>query len=142
VTTILASMKHRVMVADSHVSGGTSFKTTKIHRVGDKLVGFSGTLSHCLKFLEWLKHGTPLNLVYDKEEHTFCALVMDGGFLYYYDNELIATAVDDQIYAIGSGAEYALGAIDAGATPKRAVEIACKRDDGSKGPVVLMKHKL
>ena len=143
-TTILASMKHRVMVADSHVSsGGSGFKTQKIFRVNDKLVGFSGVLSHALKFIEWMKHGTPLNLAQSAKDGdtSFEALVMDGGFLYYYDQELVPATIDDPIYAIGSGSDYALGAIDAGATPKRAVEIACARDDSSGGPIVVVKHR-
>lgn len=140
-TTILASMKHRVMVADSLISGGgPGFRSQKIFSVNGKLVGFSGHVTHALKFIEWLKHGTPMNLAYDKEDNTFDVLVMDGGFLYYYDKELTPITVNDPIYAIGSGAAYAIGAIDAGASPKRAVEIAVSRDDQSEGPIVVMKH--
>jgi ATP-dependent protease HslVU (ClpYQ) peptidase subunit len=142
-TTIVASMRHRVMVADSLVSGGgPSFISSKIFSVNGKLVGFSGHVTHALKFIEWLKHGTPMNLAYDRDENTFDALVMDGGFLFYYDNELVPIQVNDDIYAIGSGAAYAIGAIDAGASPKRAVEIAIERDEQSKGPVILVRHRL
>jgi ATP-dependent protease HslVU (ClpYQ) peptidase subunit len=69
-----------------------------------------------------------MNLVYDKDQSTFDALVMDGDSLYCYDNELVPMKVDEAVYAIGSGAAYALGAFDAGATPRKAVEIAgCAR---------------
>jgi hypothetical protein len=41
--------------------------------------------------------------------------------------------------AIGSGNEYALAALDAGMTPRRAVAAACKRDTQSGGKVVTYK---
>lgn len=140
-TTILASLKHRVMVADSYVTGGVGARSRKIFEVDGKLVGVAGHMMHALKFVEWLRHGTPINPVYDKEDATFDAIVMEAGFLTYYDNELTPLVLQDQIYAIGSGADFALGAIDAGATPKRAVEIAAERDDSSKPPVIVVKLK-
>ena len=42
-------------------------------------------------------------------------------------------------YAIGSGTKLALGAMDAGRSAKRAVEIACGRDPYTAGPVVTMR---
>jgi ATP-dependent protease HslVU (ClpYQ) peptidase subunit len=142
-TTILASMKHRVMVADSNVSGGgPAFKGRKIFEVDGKLVGIAGHLMHALKFVRWLKHGTDMSLHYDEKACTFDALVMDGDTIYYYDNELIPVIVEDEITAIGSGSAFAIGAIDAGASPRQAVEIACERDEGSKGPVIVMRHKI
>jgi ATP-dependent protease HslVU (ClpYQ) peptidase subunit len=142
VTTILASMKHRVMVADSRCSGGGShFRTQKIFRVGDKLIGCCGTTMHAKKFIEWMMHGTPVSFVYDKEDQTFQALVMDGGFLLYYDNELVPITVDEPFFAIGSGSAYAIGAMDAGASPQRAVELAILRDECSGPPIVSIKHK-
>ena len=142
-TTILASMKHRVMVADSRISGGGGhFRTQKIHQIDGKLVGCCGTSTHARKFIEWMTHGTAFNLAYDKEEHTFEALVMDGGFLFYFDNELVPLTVDEPYYAIGSGAAYAIGAMDAGASPQRAVELALARDECSGPPITIVKHKL
>jgi ATP-dependent protease HslVU (ClpYQ) peptidase subunit len=143
-TTIVASMKHKLMAADSKCGGepGIPFRTQKIFRVEEKLIGFAGAAMHAIKFIEWLRHGTPMSLVYDKDECTFDALVMDGGFLLYYDNELVPLIVNEPYYAIGSGAAYAIGAMDAGASPKRAVELAAKRDDNSGLPVITMRHKI
>lgn len=138
-TTILASQKHKLMVADSLTTGGVNFKSRKIFRVNDKLVGFAGAVTHALKFIQWLEHGTPLNLHYDKNDFTFEALVLSEQALFYYDNELVPIEVSEQICAIGSGAPYALGALDAGASPKKAVEIAANRDECSGPPVIVMK---
>lgn len=130
------------MVADSRVTGGVHFKSKKIFQIDGKLIGIAGTMTHALKFVEWVTHGTPMNFVYDKEACSFDALVMDGGFLIHYDNELAPIVVDEPYYAIGSGAEYALGAMDAGASPQRAVELAILRDECSGPPVVTVKHKI
>jgi hypothetical protein len=41
--------------------------------------------------------------------------------------------------AVGSGADYALSAMDAGATAKEAVVIACRRDINSRPPVHVLR---
>ena len=142
-TTILASLKHKVMIGDSYTSsGGSGFSTVKVFQLEDgRLVGFSGHLTHGLKFIEWLKHGTMFKPHYDKEEHTFEALVMSNNGIQYYDNELIPADVLEDVYAVGSGACYALAAMDAGVSPKKAVEIAAGRDDGTGLPIVVLKLK-
>lgn len=43
--------------------------------------------------------------------------------------------------AVGSGREIAIGAMDAGVSAKRAVEIACRRDPNSRGPVHVVTLK-
>lgn len=43
--------------------------------------------------------------------------------------------------AIGSGRQFAVGAMEAGATAIKAVEIACNRDCGSRGPIHSLKIK-
>lgn len=134
-----------MMVADSRITGdGAALRTRKIFEVNGKLVGCCGTWTHSLKFVEWMKNGKEgnLSLAYDKEGNTFSALVMDGGFLELYDNELIPAILNEEVYAIGSGSSYALGALDAGASPKRAVEIAISRDELSGGPVQVVRQKL
>lgn len=97
---------------------------------------------HSRKFVDWLTRGTEFKPHYDKDDHTFEALVMDGGFILYYDNELVPLIVDEPFYAIGSGSAYAIGAMDAGASPQRAVELAILRDECSGPPIVTVKHKL
>lgn len=47
--------------------------------------------------------------------------------------------IKDQICAVGSGAQFAYGAMEAGKTASEAVEIACKRDVLSALPVQVLK---
>ncbi len=43
------------------------------------------------------------------------------------------------VYAIGSGSPYALGALESGATPKKAIKIASKYDWGTNSDVRILK---
>lgn len=139
-TTIVVSQRQKIMVSDSVATGGgPPILVSKIYEVDGKLVGFAGSAAHGLKFIEWLRHGTVPIYAYEKEENTFDALVLSHDGLVYYDKELVALEIHDDITAIGSGCEYAIGAIDAGATLKRAVEIAAGRDTYSGLPVVVKK---
>jgi hypothetical protein len=54
------------------------------------------------------------------------------------DSEYPDTLPRDQLFAIGSGAQVAMGAMWAGASAEKAVEAACELDDGcGKGCAVL-----
>lgn len=53
----------------------------------------------------------------------------------YFDSFFPAGPIRTTRHAIGSGSEYALGAILAGAHPRKAVEIAGKLDTNTGGPV-------
>lgn len=54
------------------------------------------------------------------------ACYYNNGYVCYYNNGYVTTIPN--IFAIGSGAKFALGALEAGADVKQAVEIACKHD--------------
>jgi ATP-dependent protease HslVU (ClpYQ) peptidase subunit len=49
-----------------------------------------------------------------------------GGELFDVDEDLSVMKSEDNIYAIGSGGSFALGALYAGAEPMQAMEIASK----------------
>lgn len=139
-TTIVVSQKQKTMVADSQASGGgPAITTIKIFEIDGKLIGIAGTLTHSIKFVEWMRHGTLPVYHYDKEEDSFQALVLSHNGLTYYDKELIAIDIFDDVVAIGSGSEYAIGAIDAGASLKKAVEIAAERDAYTGYPIIIRK---
>ncbi|AVZ45396.1 hypothetical protein [Escherichia phage vB_EcoM-Ro121c4YLVW] len=72
----------------------------------------------------------------DKEDEEFIALVVhpDGRiFLHEGNNPTRAYPIDEEYYAVGSGSDFALAALDAGATPEQAMEVAKKRDAFSGG---------
>jgi ATP-dependent protease HslVU (ClpYQ) peptidase subunit len=73
----------------------------------------------------------------DPEDRGFSCLWIsaDGDTIILLDGEMGPTEVIDDFVAIGSGAAYALGAMEAGADVVRAVEIACERDPSTSAPI-------
>lgn len=61
-----------------------------------------------------------------KDGARFQFLMAVGGELFDIDEELTVIKSDDNMYAIGSGGPYALGALYAGADPMKAMEIAAQ----------------
>lgn len=59
----------------------------------------------------------------------FRVLITDGQSLWFMPGDFTPVLVDGPFYAIGSGSDYALGALAAGATPDRAVQIAAQFDN-------------
>lgn len=59
-----------------------------------------------------------------KDGMRFQFLISVGGELFDIDEELTVIKSNDNLYAIGSGGAYALGALYAGAEPMKAMEIA------------------
>ncbi len=67
------------------------------------------------------------NFEEDKKDGTrFQFLIVVGGEIFDIDEELTVMKSDDNLYSIGSGGPYALGALYAGAEPLKAMEIAAK----------------
>lgn len=58
-----------------------------------------------------------------------------GEVFYYHDNLEPSGPIIADYYAVGSGSEYALGAMAMGATAVQAVQAACMHDIWSTGPV-------
>jgi ATP-dependent protease HslVU (ClpYQ) peptidase subunit len=138
-TTIFADAKKGVMVCDSKTTlGGTWFESTKVHRVGDALVGFAGYRSESLKWLDWFANGRrgQQPKIANSE-----ALILSAEGLVYIDGTGEANPIERGYFGVGSGGPIAVGAFMAGADAKKAVEIACQVDASSGGVVVVHKLK-
>lgn len=68
-------------------------------------------------------------------------LLAHGNKVYYFENGMWEDISDIPHYSIGSGSDYALAAMDAGASALEAVKIAAKRDIYSGGRIVSMSPK-
>lgn len=73
----------------------------------------------------------------DEDERGFsCVWVSNTGTrIVLVDGEMQPTEVIDDFVAIGSGAAYALGAMEAGADVVQAIEIAALRDPNTSAPI-------
>lgn len=66
----------------------------------------------------------------DPDEYGFTCLCIspDGSQVWFVDGEMTPMPVLDEYIAVGSGASYALGALDAGGSVEQALLSAAKRD--------------
>lgn len=69
-----------------------------------------------------------------KDGMRFQFLISVGGEVFDIDEDLSVMKSEDNMYAIGSGGSFALGALYAGADPLEAMEIACKVSAYSAAP--------
>ena len=139
-TTIATDGK--TMAGDSLTSAKTERLAygPKIHRAADGSVfGCSGITTKGVKFRRWMTEGG------DKPElgEDFCALSLSpDGKVFYWNDDLEPIEYLAPM-AIGSGADYAIGAMLAGKTPAEAVAIAAMRDSATDGQITVLEphHK-
>lgn len=128
-TTI--AVRGGVIAADGQVTGGAAIITLKDRKIfrlpNGNIVGVSGPSEECDALIENLR----------KNKSYKCrkleAVMLDTrGRLYVYEGRKFKRE-NYEYYAIGSGWKFAIGAMDAGASAKKAVDIAKKRDIYSGG---------
>lgn len=141
-TTIVVDRKERLMVSDRMMVCGGNHKTRikKIRRLGEDddevLVGTCGDIEAGEAFVLWFRDqiryekGMRLQQPGGKDDYyphvdTFHALVLDeSGSLSWYAKAGYPVEITDRYFGIGSGSDFALGAIMAGASLQKAVRIA------------------
>ena len=69
----------------------------------------------------------------DKKDYTFSVLISIKGQVFELDEDFATTVHQEGFYAIGSGGDYAMGALFAGADPMKAIEIAGRLDPKTGG---------
>src|SRR5262249_35016547 len=110
------------------------WKKRKVYRVHGVLVGMAGNLEEFGIFLAWCKTNF-------KEKPpkipNLTALVLSPSGLLSFSGSGLPVREDSGIQAIGTGAMAAMAAYEAlqFMDPRKAVQIACRHDAGSRGPV-------
>jgi ATP-dependent protease HslVU (ClpYQ) peptidase subunit len=136
-TTIVAT--RLAMAADRRVSGGgIRYKTKKIRRFGDVLVGAAGDTRSVVLFFQWFEQreqNSPPKLAKDAEME---ALILTPSGLFTCEGDCAIVQVEDEFYAVGSGAGPALGAMHMGASLKVAIDIASRVDPATGDGVDVM----
>lgn len=98
------------------------------------IVGRAGTMVLGLAVVDWLEKGCPVDErpdIGDGDNDNFTVMVAGENGVYLYVDSLLPIPLGYTKWALGTGAEFALGAMDAGASAKRAVELTCARDINS-----------
>jgi hypothetical protein len=138
-TTIIATPT--AIYSDSNVVDSNAvFKAQKIFRFRNRLVGCAGDADMCLAFQEGMRLGRKPKIPpkTDEEERNFNALVVDKKGIWHFDSTFSGDLVLEPFMAVGTGADAARGAMMHGASPEQAVEIACRIDSNSRGPVQVL----
>lgn len=139
-TTVLADARLGLMVSDSAFNDGNCVgRMRKVWRVNGSLVGISGNLDEFGPFLGWLKAG-----MQDRPPKlSLSALVLSESGILHFAASGVPFAVQGRCEAIGSGAMAAKSVHEAmGFTdPRKAVQVVCKHDQNSRGPVRVYKLK-
>jgi hypothetical protein len=120
----------RTLAADKQsTSGGTPTPTTKIFEAispdGERWIyGCSGQSAMCQEFTRRLNAGLPMTDMTD-----FDVLAVDpAGGVWWASHNLVWSRMQVKNWAMGSGADYALGAMAAGASAAAAIDIAMRLD--------------
>lgn len=135
-----------VMAADSRGYSGNRTPVgskAKIERLEDgTLIGASCTIAGGAEAIrKWYCDGMPKEPAYAlPEAFTLLIVKPNGEALYGNDAHMLAGPLTADFYAIGSGCDYALGAMEMGADAKTAVEVACKLDVWSDCPIYCVSH--
>lgn len=145
-TTIVIDKRRRVMVSDNqNTLGGIPTPCRKIFRMTEgpnkgTLVGTVGAPGPCFIFMHWYKHHSEhdfsdvmddnaiLGVDIEDGEDFWIVLLTPENKIMIVDRFFCPEEVPELYYAVGSGGNIALGALDAGCTAEEAVEIACRRD--------------
>jgi len=146
-TAIVYDRRNKIIVADSQNTdrGGVMFRTNKIEKLKDGRYFMGAGNCYTIGITKrWADTGFDEDerpeygaIFHDPDEYTFSCIVVskDGNTVILVDDEMQPMEVTDDYVAIGSGATYCLGALDAGADAYRAVEIACDRDGSVSRPI-------
>ena len=135
-----------VLAADTAMArGGTLYpgSITKIVRASNGcLAGAAGTAGYNGAFLRWALAGMegdpPTAKQDDRDCDTGIIFRPDGSVVLYEPTGWFET--HPGVYAIGSGREFALGAMRAGADAEQAVMAAAAHDPYTGVPVTVLRH--
>jgi hypothetical protein len=124
--------KGGIMAADSRAYGGrgqaSPGQKVKAHRLSDgtRIGMVSAIVGMPERFLAWYAQGADPKAWGDGNPDLRALIVRPNGEVMLFEDGLQASGpIVCERYAIGSGAEFALGAMEMGATAERAVEVAC-----------------
>lgn len=121
------------LAADKRASmGSTIYTTTKIFRVKGCLVGHTGQLVFGQQMLAWFEAGENIPdfppSQRDKDDWAALLVVRPSGKLQIYERVPYPSTYENKLFAIGSGADYALAAMHCGKTAAEAVGLASRLD--------------
>lgn len=135
-TTI--AVKDGVIAADSLVSaGGVKLgERSKIIKHNATILATAGEMQYAEVVSDWVRGGMKERRPHVGE--TFVAILIKQGRVFFMDTNLCPYEIEAPFHAIGSGREFALGAMAAGASAEQAVAIAAQLDTNTGGDITVV----
>jgi 20S proteasome, alpha and beta subunits len=123
----------KTLAADKRMGFGSEFATvTKIHRIDGCLVGWAGESALGKAMIDWFRNGAKPEAFpatqRDKDRLGSLLVIRSNGEIHHFAAEPFPLVVEDKVYTIGSGSEFASAALYLGHDARRAVEVACALD--------------
>lgn len=123
----------KTLAADKRSSfGGMHATVTKLYRINGSLVGCAGGSAQNAEMRVWFSAGCDAKLFpepqRDSDKCVSMLVVSPDGVLRQYENSPHPFIVENKLWAIGSGRDFALAAMHLGLPADRAVEVACALD--------------
>lgn len=134
-----------IMAADTRAYSGGSTpigQKQKIYQLEDgTMIGVSSTKPGFSEtFVNWLVNPAEHDPKSVSSDMLFQALVVKDEQVYYYHDSLAASGpLVGSFFAIGSGEQYALGALSCGATAEAAVVAAAQHDPWTNDQITTLK---
>lgn len=126
-TTVIATLDG--IYADTLCDYHIPFKVRKHTKIRDSVFAGAGDLDDLAKYFCWLRDGgDPPEL---GAEIGLDILEVSEEGIHIWGKKFVRLQVNEKAYAVGSGSQYAMGAMAAGCTPKQAMAIAAKLDMGT-----------
>lgn len=142
ITTI--AYRGGILAGDTRVTIGDNIVTDKQRKVWKTKDGYLLGAAGKVEDMERLRRVVRKGVAVDATLDISALLISPEGKVMLFEGNTWVTQKGAKYYAIGSGHDVALAAMDAGADAVKAVKIAIKRDTGSGGhvkKVCLMKRK-
>lgn len=111
--------------------GGMARSVSKLYPVPGGWVAISGRLCVGLEVLEWIRAGrnpATFPAAQRGEDPAYVLLIEADGVPRLFEGGPFPLEFQDRLFAMGSGREYALAAMDLGRSPAEAVRLAAKYD--------------
>ena len=99
------------------------------------MVGASDNQDSCAGLMKWFGDGADTekwpSFQNDNDRWSPLVIITPERKIFRYERTPFPSEIEQKFYAFGGGRDFALGALEMGATAEQAVMIACKWDAGS-----------
>jgi len=134
----------KTLAADKRsVCAGKATTVTKLFRADGWMLAVSGDLVKGLEMVEWFRNGRdPKELPpfqRTKEGYVPLLAISPGREIFHFEDSHVPFRVEEKVYAMGSGRDYALAAMWMGRDAEQAVNVATALDTGCGNGCDVMK---